>query len=307
MLAIVFPGQGSQRPGMGQAWTGSPSWSVVERLSDATGRDLASLLLDADAPTLQATRNAQLACFALSLVALDAMTAAGQIPAFAAGHSLGEYTALVAAGVLAPEAGATLVLERSEAMQAAADASPGTMAAILGADPELVARTCDAIDDAWLANDNAPGQVVVAGTTAGIEAVTAALESANAKIMALPVGGAFHSPLMAAAQERLDRAIAAAAFADPRVPVVANVDGREHAAAAEWAPLLSQQLCRPVRWRESLERLAALGTTAFVEIGPGGVLTGMVKRTVKGAGRHSVSTPGDLEAVVASLGTHDPG
>ncbi len=170
MLALIFPGQGSQRPGMGAPWQGHPSWAIVDRLSEATGRDVSYLLVEADAETLRATRNAQLATYALSLVVLDAArrgplsTSGPDDLAATAGHSLGEYTALVAAGVLEADDGARLVQARGEAMQSAADANPGTMAAVLGLGVPEVAEACRTTDGAWVANDNAPGQVVVAGT-----------------------------------------------------------------------------------------------------------------------------------------------
>src|ERR1700734_85258 len=156
MFALMFPGQGSQRAGMGAAWQDHPSWALVDRLSESTGRDVADLLVDADAETLRQTRNSQPATFALSLVILDAARTAGlaAVPlAAVAGHSLGEYTALVAVGALSETEGARLVVERGDAMQAAADEEPGTMAAVLGLDAVLLGRICDAIAGVWMAND----------------------------------------------------------------------------------------------------------------------------------------------------------
>jgi [acyl-carrier-protein] S-malonyltransferase len=301
VLALTFPGQGSQRPGMGSAWTAAPSWALVERASEVAGRDVAALLLEADADELKATRNAQLTTFVASLVALDALRAAGlPEPDAVAGHSLGEYTALTAAGALSFEDGVRLVAARGEAMQGAADARPGTMAAVLGLDVAEVAAACDSVDEAWVANDNAPGQVVVAGTTAGVEAAGAAAKERGAKrVMPLPVGGAFHTPLMAPAAEGLDAALAGTSFADPRPAVVANVDATPHDAGSDWRDLLTEQLCRPVRWRPTLE---ALGADVVVEVGPGGVLTGMTKRTLPGARALSVSEPDHVDATLAALG-----
>lgn len=282
---------------MGTPWKGHPAWAVVDRLSDATGRDLAALLTEVDAETLKATRNAQLAAFALSLVTLYAARASGleYVPVTAvAGHSLGEYTALVAAGAMPAEAGARLVAARGEAMQAAADTSPGTMAAVLGLDPGLVRQACDKVDGAWPANDNAPGQVVVAGTPEGVEGAGEAAKALGAKrVMPLPVGGAFHSPLMAPAQTRLDAALATAHFHDATVDVVANVDAAGHRSG--FADLLSRQLVSPVRWRESLLTLESMGVTHFLELGPGTELSAMAKRTVESSTRANVSTPDDLE------------
>ncbi len=303
MLAILFPGQGSQRPGMGAPWQDHESWSVVEEISEATGRDLAALLVDADAETLRQTGNAQLAAFGLSLVVLDASRGAGlaDAPVAAmAGHSLGEYTALVATGVLDPAAGARLVAERGDAMQQAASERPGTMTAILGLSPAHVAEACDGVNGAWVANDNAPGQVVVAGTAEGVAHAADAARSLGAKrVVALAVGGAFHTPLMRPAQERLDAALASARFAPTRSVVVANVDAAGHTDG--WGALLSAQLCSPVRWRESLATLAELGVDHFLELGPGTELSGMVKRTVERAARANVATPDHLQALAGYL------
>jgi [acyl-carrier-protein] S-malonyltransferase len=288
---------------MGAPWTDHPAWAVVDRLSEATGRDLAGLLVDADAETLRATRNAQPAAFALSLVTLYAARSSGleYVPVAAvAGHSLGEYTALVAAAVLPAEAGARLVGARGDAMQEAADANRGTMAAVLGLDPDLVRQACEQTEGAWPANDNAPGQVVVAGTPDGVAAAGEAAKRLGAKrAMALAVGGAFHSPLMAPAQARLDEALNRAHFHRADVDVIANVDAAAHRDG--WADLLSRQLVSPVRWRESMLTLAGRGVTHFLELGPGSELSGMVKRTVDRSERANVATPGDLDGLTAFL------
>jgi [acyl-carrier-protein] S-malonyltransferase len=299
VLALLFPGQGSQRPGMGAPWRRHPSWAVVDRLAAATGLDLAGLLLDADAETLRQTRNAQPATFTLSLVALDAARSAGldvSGVAAVAGHSLGEYTALVAAGALDAADAARLVAERGRAMQEAADARPGTMAAVLGLDAERLAEACDGVDGAWVANDNAPGQIVVAGTSEGVAAAgEAAMALGARRVLPLPVGGAFHSPLMDTARERLERALDAARFAPAAVPVIANLDAAAHRDG--FAGLLSRQLVAPVRWRESLVAASALGATTFVELGPGSELSGMVRRTLPDAGRAHVAGPDDVASL----------
>ena len=307
MLALIFPGQGSQRPGMGAPWQGHPSWAVVGQLSQATGRDIAELLVEAGPETLRATRNAQLATYALSLVALDAARR-GPLAAFgpeklaaAAGHSLGEYSALVAAGALEAREGALLVQARGEAMQGAADANPGTMAAILGLGVTEVTEACQGTDGAWVANDNTPAQVVVAGTRAGTEqAGQAALRRGAKRVIALQVGGAFHTPLMRPAQAALDGALAKTAFSASRCPVIANVDAQPHRDG--FAALLSAQLCSQVHWRESLGTLAALGAKMFVEMGPGTELSGMVRRTLPEVVRANVAGPDDLDALAAAIG-----
>jgi len=296
--AVIFPGQGSQKPGMGSPWVASASWSVIRTVSEILRADVARLLLEADAATLQETHNAQVAAFALGLVLLDAARAAGLRWEAAAGHSLGEYTALVAAGVLSVEDAAQLVGQRAKAMQRAADAAPGTMRAIIGLDGEVVEECCQAANGAvWVANDNAPGQVVVAGTPEGVAAAADAAKARGGKVLELNVGGAFHTPLMHPAQEGLDLALGKAPFADARMPVVANVDARPHRARQEWRPLLSAQLCSRVRWRESVQGLHELGVSRVIELGPGGVLSGTVKRIAPDLERVAVGTPADLDGV----------
>jgi [acyl-carrier-protein] S-malonyltransferase len=306
MLALLFPGQGSQRPGMGLPWRDHPSWEVVGALSNAVGRDLAPLLLDAEADELQATRNSQLATFTLCLVVLDALRRSDlkehleAEPVVVAGHSLGEYTGLVASGALEPAEGAKLVWARGEAMQTAAGQNPGTMAAVLGLDMDDVVAACHEIEGAWVANDNSPGQVVVAGTFDGVgKAGAAALERGAKRVVPLRVGGAFHTPLMKPAQGPLDAALRTVTFASAGWPVVANVDAAPHQNG--FGLLLSAQLCSLVRWRDSLVTLASLGARTFVELGPGTELSGMVKRTLPGVARANVAQPDDLGALAARM------
>ncbi len=299
MLAFTFPGQGSQRPGMGAAWIEHPSFELVEHASEVTGRDVAALLLDADQETLTHTANAQLATFVQSLVVLDAVERLGLAPSACAGHSLGEYTALVASGALGYEDGLRLVAERGEAMQDAAEHSPGTMAAVLGLDDDAAESACmRAEGEVWVANYNAPGQVVLAGSEESLRAASEIAKGLGAKrVLNIPVGGAFHTPFMAPARDRLRKAIHNVVFHEPEPVVYANVDARPHASPEEWPSLLSAQLCSPVRWRQTLSSLAADGMRTFVELGPGGVLTGMARRALD---LHecvaiSVATPGDLD------------
>jgi len=303
MLTFVFPGQGSQQPGMGAAFADDPAWSVVEQASDATGRDVRHLLLTADADELVETRNAQLGTFVHSMVVLEALGSRGLEPAAAAGHSLGELSALCAAGVLGFDDAVRLVAERGEAMQVCCTQRKGTMAAVLGLDEPQVEQVCASVDgDVWVANVNAPGQVVIAGDAASIDAASALAKEAGAKrVMALDVSGAFHTPFMAPAGERLGAAIADATFADARIPVAANVDGAIHENGADWPALLERQLTSPVRWTACVQSLLAAGATTFVEVGPGAVLTGTIKRIDKDAGRHSVMTPDELDAVAGAL------
>jgi [acyl-carrier-protein] S-malonyltransferase len=301
MLALLFPGQGSQQPGMGRPWVDHPSWVLVEAASEAAGRDVTRLLLEADAEELRRTEHAQLATFVLSAVVHDAVTRLGVRCGIAAGHSLGEYSALTAMGALAPADGVRLVAERGAAMQAAADLRPGTMAAVLGADDDVVAEACArAGGPVWVANRNGAGQVVIAGDPDAIAAAGAlARELGARKVLALPVGGAFHTPFMAPAAERLAAVLGTVAFADVDTAIVANVDATPHRDGAGVAARLEAQLTAPVRWRESVERMVAEGATAFLELGPGAVLTGLAKRLAPGAPALPVATPGDLDATLA--------
>lgn len=303
MIAFTFPGQGSQKPGMGAAWADHPSWELVAEASAAANRDVEQLLLSADAEQLRATRNSQLATMVASLVVLDAVERLGVQPALYAGHSLGEYTALVASGAIAFDDGVRLVTERGEAMQHAAEGRHGTMAAVLGLDDDKVEVACASVDaDVWVANYNAPGQVVIAGAPEAIAAAGDEAKKLGAKrVMAIPVGGAFHTPYMAPARDRLNKAIGETEVRDPDLPVVANVDAKAHTSASDWSALLGAQLCSPVRWRQTLYALDELGATTFVELGPGAVLTGMTKRTVAGATTLSVSTPDELDRLLAAL------
>ena len=285
---------------MGRPWTEHESWELVEEASDVSGRDVGRLLLDADADELKDTRNAQLTTFVSSLMVLDAVERLGVEPSFCAGHSLGEYTALTATGALGFDDGVRLVVERAEAMHEAGQNNPGTMSAILGLDDELVEVACRRADsDVWVANFNAPGQIVIAGSAEGVaKAVAIAKELGAKKAMALPVSGAFHTPFMIPARDRLREAIASANPRDTEVPVISNVDAIAHDHGDEWASLLSAQLSSPVRWKQCLLTLNELGVTGFAELGPGGVLTGMAKRTLEGSRTISVSTPDELDKFI---------
>jgi len=294
-VALVFPGQGSQRPGMGAPWRDTPGWALVEQAGEVVGRDLGRLLLDADADELRATREAQVATFLASLLVHAALPRLDV--AVVAGHSLGELTALVAAGVLSPADGLHVVAERGEAMQAAAEARPGTMAAVLGLDDDDdVMRGLADVDGAWAANFNAPAHVVVSGTPDGVAAASAALKTAGARrVLPLPVGGAFHSPLMEPARDRLDRALRCVSWLDPVLPALSAVTAAPY--ARDWPDVLSRQLTAPVRWRQTVQALDGVDTV--VEVGPGGVLTGLVKRCRPELRAVSVATPDDLVLLAA--------
>lgn len=309
-IAFTFPGQGSQAPGMGAAWQQHPSWELVGEASEASERDVESLLLDADAEELRQTRNSQLATFVMSMVILDAVERTGVEPAFHAGHSLGEYSALTASGALAFDDAVRLVTERGNAMQAAADAEAGTMAAVLGLDDDKVETACNRTDgDVWVANYNAPGQVVIAGRSDAIEAAAVEAKELGAKrVMPIKVGGAFHTPFMSPARDRLRKAIVDVDIRDPHRPVFANVDALAHTSGEDWAQLMGAQLTSPVRWRQTLHALDEAGATVFLELGPGTVLTGMAKRTLSGTTNISVSSPEHVDQLLGQLsGVSGPG
>jgi len=308
MLAFTFPGQGSQRPGMGLPWKDHESWELVDEASEVAGRDVGALLCEADADELRDTRNAQLTTFVSSLMVLDASERLGLEPSFCAGHSLGEYTALTATGALGFDDGVRLVAARAAAMHDAGLERPGTMAAVLGLDDDYVDVACRRADsDVWVANYNAPGQVVIAGSPDGVESASNHAKELGAKrVMGLQVSGAFHTPFMTAARDRLREALAAALPRDTDVPVVANVDAIAHNEGSVWASLLSAQLSSPVRWKQSLLTLSGAGVTDFAELGPGGVLTGMAKRTVKDSRTISVSTPEDLDKLIEWVDASSP-
>lgn len=309
-IAFTFPGQGSQAPGMGAEWQQHPSWELVEEASDASERDVEALLLDADADELKQTRNSQLSTFVMSMVILDAVERTGVEPAFHAGHSLGEYSALTASGALAFDDAVRLVTERGNAMQAAADAEEGTMAAVLGLDDDKVELACHRTDgDVWVANYNAPGQVVIAGSPDAIAAAADNARELGAKrVMPIKVGGAFHTPFMSPARDRLRKAIVDVDIRDPNRPVFANVDASPHPEGDEWGQLMGAQLTSPVRWRQTLHALDEAGATVFLELGPGTVLTGMAKRTISGSTNISISSPGHVDQLLEQLsGAVGPG
>jgi len=293
---------------MGRAWVDHPSWEVVDEASAVAGRDLGALLLDAPMEELTPTAHAQLATFVQSLVVLDAVERLGLAPAACAGHSLGEYTALVASGAISFEDGVRLVVARGDAMARAGEDAPGTMAALLGISDDDAEAACQRAEgDVWVANYNAPGQVVIAGTSDAVATAGALAKDLGArKVLPIPVSGAFHTPLMAAARSALRKALGDAVFLAPEVPVVANVDARVHDDPTEWPNLLSAQLCSPVRWRQTIETLAGLGATTLVELGPGGVLSGLARRVAPELTAVAVAKPDDLDTLMDSVTSIDP-
>ena len=309
MPAFVFPGQGAQRPGIGRPWTLHPSWEIVEDAARASGHDVAHLLLDASASELAETRNAQLATFIFSLLILDAVERLGIEPTGVAGHSLGEYTALAASGVLGFEDSIRIVSERGAAMQEAAEAQRGVMAVVTGCDADTVDIACRLADgDVWLTNYNSSDETVIAGEPEAVALAGAIAVGMGArKVNPVPAAGAFHTPHMEAARGPLRKALASSTFHDSDIPVIANVDGRSHEAGAEWPRLLSAQLCNPVRWQQSILRLGGLADRGadterfFVELGPGDSLSTMIRQTIPSSTVVTVSVPADLDRLVETL------
>jgi [acyl-carrier-protein] S-malonyltransferase len=302
-IGIVFPGQGTQQPGMGAPWRDSPAWRVIDEAEAAFGEPLAHLVLDAGPEELARTREAQLAVLLTSLVAWEAAREHFPAPIAFAGHSLGQVTALIAAGVLPLDAGVRFAARRAELTQAAADKHPGKMAALLGATIEQAEEACHAAPDAcWLANDNAPGQAVIAGTPAGVDAVSArARELGVKRVTPLNVGGAFHTPLMDDAATALVDELAQVRFGQPSAPVVSNHDGRAYDDGEGWRTRLAQHVRVPVRWRTSMETIAAQGATLLLEVGHGSMIAGLAKRTIPDVAVRSLATPDDIGVLVDAI------
>ncbi|MDX1934392.1 MAG: ACP S-malonyltransferase [Capsulimonadales bacterium] len=307
MIAFIFPGQGAQAVGMGRDLyeRSAAARQAFDVISGACGYSVSGLCFDGPEELLKQTEYTQPALFATECAALAACREAGLTPMAVAGHSVGEYAALVAAGVLTSEAGARLVKARAAAMGHAAQAQSGTMAAILGLDADVVAELCAATPGIVVpANDNCPGQVVISGETAAVEAVSVRLKERGAKrVMPLAVSGAFHSPLMQAAAESLANTLESTTVRAPEIPVVANVTADYEGTADEIRRNLAAQVAGPVRWTETIRRLTSDGYTTFIECGPGSVLAGLVKRIAPEAKTYSVGDMTTLEAAVNALRT----
>jgi [acyl-carrier-protein] S-malonyltransferase len=313
-VAFVFPGQGSQAPGMGLGFAefDEAAGDLYQWASACLGWDLAETLRTASPDELRQTYIAQPAIFCVSVAALRALEVAGVArPAYVAGHSLGEFSALVAAGALSFEAGLLLVARRAEAMQRAADARPGSMSSVLGLSAEGVEMAVEATAQGQVlavANDNAPGNVVVSGEWTALERLPAAAKELGARrVVPLNVGGAFHSPLMAPAVEVFQPHLAAAPLRDPAIPVVANATAEPVTSAEELRELLARQLTGRVRWTESVRRMVALGVDTFIEVGPGTVLGGLIRRSVEGTRVLSAADAEGVAAVVDALRVQSDG
>ena len=302
-LAFLFPGQGSQAVGMGRSfYDASPAAKAVfEEANDALGFDLMKLAFHGPESDLALTANTQPAVLTASVAAARACGERGLTPSLAAGHSLGEYSALVVAGALRFADAVRVVRKRGEFMQEAVPVGTGAMAAIMGLELGVVDALCNEAaqgEVVGVANINSAGQIVVAGHRTAVERAVAL---AGKKSVMLPVSAPFHCALMAPAAARLAGELARVTASDPTFPVVRNVDGGVTRTAAEVTPFLLKQVASPVRWAECIQRLVAEGAAAFVEVGPGRVLTGLLRRMVDGARGHSIEDPAGLEKALAAL------
>ncbi|WP_305968455.1 MULTISPECIES: ACP S-malonyltransferase [unclassified Mameliella] len=305
--AFIFPGQGAQTIGMGRdlAEAYPAARAVFDEVDEALGEKLSALVWDGEIETLTLTQNAQPALMATSMAAMRALEAEGvgiDKAAFVAGHSLGEYSALTAAGALTVADAARLLRKRGQAMQAAVPVGEGAMAALLGLDLDAVRKVAEEAaqgDVVAAANDNDPGQVVISGQKGAVERAVEIAKGAGAKrAVMLPVSAPFHCALMQPAAEEMAKALAEVTIQAPAVPVVSNVEAAPVSDPDRIRALLEAQICGAVRWRESVARMVEDGVEEFWEIGAGKALSGMVRRIHRPAAVRNIGTPADVTAAV---------
>lgn len=285
MKAYVFPGQGAQFPGMGKDLYESSSVAkdLFEKANDILGFRISDIMFEGSPEELKETKVTQPAVFLHSVI--SALVSEDFKPEMVAGHSLGEFSALVANGSLSFEDGLILVSKRAKAMQKACEMQESTMAAVLGLEDKVVEDICNEIDDVVVAaNYNCPGQLVISGSLSGVDKACEQLKAAGAKrALLLPVGGAFHSPIMEPAREELAEAIKSTVFAQPKCPVYQNVDAKPHTDVEEIKENLVAQLTGAVKWTQIVQAMIADGASDFTECGPGNVLQGLIKKIDKEA------------------------
>jgi len=305
VIAFVFPGQGSQTVGMGKALAEAfpVCAETFSEADEALGEPLSRLCFEGPDDRLRLTEHTQPAILTVSVAAYRLLESRGFTPDFVAGHSLGEYSAHVAAGTIGFADAVRIVRRRGRYMQEAVPVGQGAMAAVLGLDADAVARACEEAAEGEVvspANLNAPGQIVIAGTAAAVARAGERCTAAGAKrVVPLPVSAPFHSALMKPAQERLAPELRALPVSAPRVPVVANVDAEPKRDAAASIEALVRQVSAPVRWEAVVRRLASEGVRAYVEVGPGTVLTGLGRKIHREAATASIDGPDGLDAVAA--------
>jgi [acyl-carrier-protein] S-malonyltransferase len=303
VIACLFPGQGSQAVGMGRALADrfEVCRAAFDEADRALGEPLSRIVFEGPAEALTLTENAQPAILAASMAAWRAVAARGLAPSYVAGHSLGEYSAHVAAGTLDYADAVRLVRRRGRYMQEAVPVGTGAMAAILGLDEAAVVDACAEAAQGEVvspANLNGGGQIVIAGTAAAVARAGEAARARGARrVIPLKVSAPFHCALMKPAQDRLEPELRAVAARDPRVPVVANVDARPRTTAASSIDALVAQVSSPVRWEDTILFLANAGVTTFIEVGPGTVLSGLVRKIRPDAAVHSVQAPEDIDTL----------
>jgi [acyl-carrier-protein] S-malonyltransferase len=308
-LAFVFPGQGSQHAGMGRDLAAAfpAARAVFDEVDAALDEKLSTLCFEGPEEQLKLTANTQPAILAVSAAAAAVLDEQGLRPDLVAGHSLGEYSAYVAAGAVSAAGAATAVRARGAFMQEAVPAGKGAMSAVLGLEPARVRAICEAVaaetgQVVSPANYNDPGQTVIAGDAAAVERAGAEMKAAGAKrVLPLPVSAPFHCALMEPVKARLAPVLGELGWIEPGVPIVTNVEAKANRETARIVPLLLEQVTAPVRWIECVEEMARLGVTRMVEVGPGKVLSGLAKRIAPAIETFQVQDPASLEKTLAAL------